>query len=544
MLRLRISLRVVVFAFVLPLSTIPSSLRAKKFKADDPLEKEPPPMMVREVKTRALSDYYDLLENTLVRRGERNTRFRLVHSKSANTLGEVPDSPWFTNRMARRRMTTEDLVRGPGNESPPSLDGPWMIVAPKTEGVTPGFLVKDSRGRYYQLKFDPLTNPEMATAAEVISSKFFYALGYNVHESYVVWFRPEQLRVSRGTTLRDRFGKRRAMTDRDVTDLLLNTPRTKDGRYRAIANLYFKGDPVGPFRYEGTRSDDPNDIIPHEHRRELRGLRVFCAWLNHDDSRAINTLDMLVEQNGTRFLKHHLIDFGSTLGAASDRPNSPREGNEYLFAWKPAAIQSFTLGFYVPPWARIHYPRLPSVGRFERQFFDPEKWVPQYPNPAFANCLPDDAFWAAKQVMAFADDQIRAIVKVGEYSDPKAEKWVADCLIGRRNKIGRTYFTKVLPLDRFAVREDRLTFDDLAVKYRVADPRGYTFRWSKFDNETEHKTPLPGENSPALPRGVSEAPAGAYFAVDIAAGDERKAVTVYLRKGTERVDVIGLDRGW
>jgi len=51
----------------------------------------------------------------------------------------------------------------------------------------------------------------------------------------------------------------------------------------------------------GTRPDDPNDIYPHERRRELRGPRVFAAWLNHDDARSITSIDTHVEEGDRRY---------------------------------------------------------------------------------------------------------------------------------------------------------------------------------------------------------------------------------------------------
>ena len=68
----------------------------------------------------------------------------------------------------------------------------------------------------------------------------------------------------------------------------------------------------------------PTTSVPHEHRRELRGNRVFAAWLNHDDSRAGNSLDMLVEdQTGVSLVKHYMFDFGSSLGSGTKEQDHP-----------------------------------------------------------------------------------------------------------------------------------------------------------------------------------------------------------------------------
>lgn len=530
--------RILALAFALA-----AAASGRKFHPDDPIAKMPPPLRVEDARPRKLNDYYDFFQLTFFRVGERHAPGKPIPAQAVNTLGEVPDSSWYTNRHGSKRLSQRELVRGPGDENAPDA-GPWEVIEAKNEGVTPGFTIRDARGNRYKLKFDPLSNPEMATAADVIGSKFFHALGYNVPENYLVTFPRDRLVLKRGgVEFIDAFGKRRRMTGRDVDEILLKVPRTADGRLRAVASFYLRGKLLREFRYHGTRKDDPNDIVRHEHRRDLRGLSVFCAWLGHDDSRAINTMDVLVEENGLKYIRHYLIDFGSILGSASTKANSPRSGNEHLFSWKPAAIELFTLGMFVPRWARASYPDLPSVGLFEWKIFDPEKYRTEYPNPAFANCLPDDAYWAAKKVMRFSDEDIRAIVETGGYSDPRARDWVAECLIERRDKIGRAYFAKVLPLDGFRVESGRLRFEDLAAEYGFREPARLSVAWSRFDNETERKTPLAGAGF-RLPDAALAAAAGEYFAADIRGDNPGHSVCVYIRRTPSGFAIAGIDRTW
>jgi hypothetical protein len=519
-------------------------LAAQKFYPDDPLERNPPPRNVGQVNRRKLSDYYDFFHHTFAPPGERQTAGQQISAQNVNTVGEVPDDSWYTNRHYRYPLSSEELARGAGNTRAPDPSGPWTVIAAKTEGVTPGFTVRDASGRRYVMKFDPLNCPEITTAAEMISSKFFHALGYFVPENYLVRFTREQLEVGEDVELLDALGNPRPMTNRDITEILRHVPRDTGGMYRAVASLFITGENVGPFRFYGTRRDDPNDIVPHEHRRDLRGLSVFAAWLAHDDSRAINTADFVQEESGIRYLKHFLIDFGSTLGSASNRPNSPRSGFEYLFSWGEPALQILTFGLFVPDWAKARYPDLPSVGRFESERFDAAGWVPEYPNPAFVNRLPDDEFWAAKQVMSFGDEQIRAIVRVAEYSDPEAEAWVTQRLIERRDKIGRAFLTRVLPLDRFRIENGRLVFEDLAAKHGLSAAGDHSVQWSRFDNQSETKTPIPAATTFAVPEPAVESRNGVYFAADIRGGNPDKTVTVYLSSGESGMQVVGVDRTW
>lgn len=518
---------------------LPVLLPAKRFYRDDPVHAEPPPMNVKDVLKRKFSDYFDFVVSSFGNPAQTDLKAPVPRAQALNTLDEAMDSTWWQRRHYYKPMTIEELTRGTGGKQPPSFEGHWEVIRAKNEGITPGFTIRDSKKHTYFVKFDPLEHPEIATAPDVLVSNLFYALGYNVPDNYVIEFDPKILVVAEGTLLEDQLGQQRPMTDRDVTEILMKAPKTRDGKYRAVASLSLTGSPRGPFRFWGTRKDDPNDIVPHEHRRDLRGLWVASAWVNHDDSRAINTLDTLVTEGDRKFIRHHLIDFGSTLGSATSKPNSPRSGFEYMWSFKPALAQFASLGLYVPGWARAKYPDYSSAGRFEYERFDPLKWKPEYPNPAFMNCRPDDAFWMAKQIMAFTDEQISAIVKSGKYSDPRTEAWIIECLIKRRDKIGRAHFSQVLPLDKFNVVDGRLTFENLAAKYGFEKEPAYQVRWTIFDNEKETHHDLPAENSLRIPQADQD-----YIAATIQGSDAAKKVVVYLRANGGTRSVVGIERLW
>ena len=513
---------------------------------DDPLLVDPETRDASMVREREISDPYDFVENTFLSPGDHTNQ----RAMNVNTADEVPDSSWFTNRIGRRTLTIDEYVRGPNVSGPPA-PGPWTVVSGKSDGITPGFTVRDAAGTLWFIKFDPPSNPEMATGAEVISTKLFWALGYHVPENYLATLDPALLVVGDTATYRDSLGKRQALTRAVVDEFLARGARRADGRFRVIASRALSGTPIGPFKYFGTRLDDPNDIFPHEHRRELRGLRAFSAWLNHDDSRSINSLDTIVEAGGRKIVRHHLIDFGSTLGSASVAAQKPRAGNEYIWEARPTLLTMLSFGFWVRPWIKVQYPVYPAVGRIEAAYFWPERWKPEYPNVAFDNARPDDLFWAARRIMAVPDEAIRAVVGAAEYSELGAANYLADVIIARRDKIGLQWLTGVNPLADFALdRSGALTFVNTAVETRRATaPEGYEVVWATFDNATGRSTPVGAPVSVTTARAQAPAVLLASEFVEVAVHTRhrtypgwRRPVVVHFRRQAEGWTVVGFER--
>ena len=529
-----------------------STANAQKFRPDDPIWEDHDRENIPAIGKVTIADYYDFLQNTFLSPGDK-TRKRAVN---INTLGEVPDSSWFTNRHGKKLLSLEELVRGP-DQGGPLFRGNSQVIQNKQSGITPGFRVKDTTGTIYQVEFDPVTNPEMATSAEVICTKIFHAIGYYVAEVYIVTFSRNEVELAQNAQYEDLAGKTRPLTTKDIDQILEKAHVGPDGRYRTIASKFLPGKPVGTYRYYGTRPDDPNDIFPHEHRRELRGLRVFGAWLNHDDSRSINSFDALISENGRQYIRHYLFDFGSTLGSGTVFAQKPRAGNEYLWEPGPTFKSLFSLGLWVRPWIRVDYPDYPSIGNFEADFFQPEKWKPEYPNPAFDNMTEEDAFWAAKIVMSFTDEQLRAIVKTGQLSDARAEAYLAETIIKRRDKVGRFWLNQVNPLDQFRVDGNSLVFENAAVRLLsgTAAADSYQVQWHRFDNYKQTQEPAGNKTTTKEPRleipsSAFEGPSdgvGHYALAEITTHSSHhpnwaRLLRIYLRKSATAVSVVGIER--
>jgi hypothetical protein len=184
-----------------------------------------------------------------------------VLAQNVNTLGEVPDCSWFTNRIGVRELGVREMERGPG-AGPPDDRLPWVVQrASVTESGSRLVVEAPDAGRYI-IKFDQPDTPELETGPEVIVQRLLWAAGYNVPENHIVFVRREQLVLPQD-------GEADATQIEAV--LAAAAPDSEGRGYRALSSKYLAGEPVGGYPMQGVRPDDPNDRVPHEHRRDVRG---------------------------------------------------------------------------------------------------------------------------------------------------------------------------------------------------------------------------------------------------------------------------------
>lgn len=459
----------------------------RPFPATEPLHTDPDMVPFAEKPEEHWSPmYWDAMDQQLVRP---LTRFFAVdpagRAKNVNALDEVPDSSWFENRIGTGDFDEAAMGQGACGDTRLEPVGAWRITSAKPNGANPGFMMEASDGVRYLLKFDGTEQPERATAADVVGSRLYHAAGYHSPCNTIVFFDRSILQIDPKAKATDETGRKTPLTEAMIDEILAQGVRLADGRYRASASRLLEGKPLGPFTYQGTRADDPNDVIPHEDRRELRGGRLLAAWINHFDAREQNTLDTWIEKDGKGFIRHHMIDFGDSFGSLWEWDGISRRLGTSGYLDPGHVGQDFlTLGLLRRPWdeAKINE-AAPTFGYFGTEGFDPEAWQPGYPNPAFSRMQEGDGAWMARILAHFRDPLVEAAVDEAHFSDSATRDELVRILVDRRDRILERYLTSRSPLSHFSFVGTRLSFRDLAAEAGIVRPSQYTARvWNEaFD---------------------------------------------------------------
>jgi hypothetical protein len=437
--------------------------------------------------------YWDGADNLIFRRLSKT--FGAVTSGEAvdvNSLDEVPDSSWFQTRIDS--VTDDELARGacePGQLLDPDAapDGSWVIDKGKMEGSTPGFRMLVPGKGHYMVKLESVDDqPERQSAGAVVGASIFHAVGYNTACEQVLYVRPSVFRLLPGLQSRRNFEEAQPFDQRALDRLFATSPR-RDGRIRLSASAWLPGHPIGPFRWEGTRDDDPNDVVPHEDRRELRGMRVLAAWVGRTDTREANSFDtwMSVDprapDSSPGHVVHYQLDMSESFGG--DWPWAPdsiarRLGYSYLIDWRDAATDFASLGAVVRPWEKLRLvPGHEIFGYYQLDAFDPDGWRNEYPNPAYERMTERDAAWMARILSRFSPEMVHTLAVDGRFTDPWNTAYLAQVLEGRLERILERYLTRLSPIAEVRVEaRERLCGVDLAERrgLRPASRFRYTAR--------------------------------------------------------------------
>src|SRR5262249_25879942 len=123
------------------------STAGPRFYPDDPAVREPESQDASRAARADMEDLYEMFINLMETPGYKPSGLR---AKDLNTIDEVPDSSWFTNRIGTRTVTTDEVTRGPIVGAPPDPSR-WVLVREKIAGAHPGVTAKDANGETWFL---------------------------------------------------------------------------------------------------------------------------------------------------------------------------------------------------------------------------------------------------------------------------------------------------------------------------------------------------------------------------------------------------------
>ena len=181
----------------------------------------------------------------------------------------------------------------------------------------------------------------------------------------------------------------------------------------------------GGFRHSGLAGRRPKRPDSHQHRRSLRASWLLFAWLSVLDPSSINTIDSYIEEGGRHFVRHYFFDFGCAFGSATNYAQGmQRTANIWSRSdgpWAPCSRSGCTGR---PSDRRDEWQRLtaehPALGYFPAESFDPDNFRTNRKLPSHMRLTDRDAYWGAKLVTAFSDEQIAALVRTARLPEADA----------------------------------------------------------------------------------------------------------------------------
>lgn len=459
-------------------------------------------------------------------------------SINVNAVDEVPSSSWYTRRLGHFDPSRNDLLEGPCRGVPEPVP-PYSVRQLASDNGTDVLHIADARGRVYEFQLDALRQPERASAAEVIGSRVYHAAGYFVPCTRIVHFTAEELVLAEDAHgVED--GIDTVLGFEQLEQALGRAHHRDDGFYRAAARAPLPGRRLGPWRYEGLRDGDYNDVVPHEDRRDVRAGYVLASWLNHYDASERTTQTVWISddpRSSTGHLQHVHARFTDCLGAMpSDLELARRVGGGHagFFDLDQIATDFLTLGAISRPW---HTNRLGLVGAtlgyWNVRDFEPQDWRPGYPNPAFQRATPRDFAWMARILAHLTPDDMGAIIAEAQVEDPLVRTEIERILVGRWRRLLDHWLRVVSPLaePQVVVSEHghELCAENLLVRTGLSDParQAYWRRGHAFDGRALSAFelgPLVRRAPAHICVGLPD-PLPSYLVVELAAAETRAELT-------------------
>jgi hypothetical protein len=512
----------------------------RRFSAREPMLVDPDTTpFLPKPKVRKAPQIWDTIDNTFflplvdtlaVRQARR--------ARNVNALDEVPDSSWFESRIDQVSGDVAAFLRGACEGEPPDPNGPWTVVSGKPDGANPGFQMKDATGRRYFFKPDDKRGGGRQSTADLFGTRVHHAAGFYTACTHVIYIHPSAFTIAPDAKAENFVGDKVPFTQEMLQKTLDYGIKNAAGEVRAGLSQFLPGKPLGPWSDFGVRDDDPNDVIPHEDRRELRGSYIFGAWLGHYDAREQNSLDMwqAPTDDAPGYIKHFQLDFGDCLGSMSawDRV-SRRRGHAYEIEWSVAFAELVTLGLLPRPWRDPQLsPAGPVLGYFNVEDFTPDRYRTAYPFGPYARVTEADAAWGARILARITPEMVRALLAAAQLPDKVMERELEHVLLGRRDKLLRRFLARLSPLARPRIAGDRLCVVDARVEGGVPIGGVLTARQDGATLASERKAS--GESC------VGPLAAGRDYSIVELVTDDTRPLRVHLYHHDGRYKIAGLDR--